>query len=186
MPHGCTGKLVRLVPLDHDRHLENCLRWVNDPDVTENLLIGHRPITRKEELAWFDAMAGGDPGSVIFAIETLDGVHVGQSGIHGIDYHHSRALTGSFIGEASERGKGYGTESAQLRAQFAFESLGLRLLTSAYLEPNPRSAAMQAKVGYVEYGRLPAAYWKNGAWRTEVLTLLTRERWQEMRTKQRA
>ncbi len=35
MAFGWEGALVRLVPLDKDKHLANAMRWLNDPDVTD-------------------------------------------------------------------------------------------------------------------------------------------------------
>jgi hypothetical protein len=32
----------------------------------------------------------------------------------------------------------------------------------------------------VEYGRIPSQFWKRGAYRDHILTLLTRERWMEL------
>ena len=171
------GELVRLVPMDRDRHFENCLRWVNDPEVTTWLAIGDTPVGRKAEAEWFDRMESGSDTNVVFAIETMEGVHVGQSGIHEIDYRNGTAKTGSFLGEASMRGRGYGTDAAKVRSRYCFEVLGLRMLLSEYYGGNEPSSQMQAKAGYVEFGRLPNALWKRGTYRDLVMTYLTRERW---------
>ena len=50
---GLKGEKVRLVPPDKHAHLENSLRWLNDPEVTHYLLmtIG---VTRGMEEEWFD------------------------------------------------------------------------------------------------------------------------------------
>ena len=40
MSYGWEGDKVRLVPLDKDRHLENALRWFNDPTITAWLETG--------------------------------------------------------------------------------------------------------------------------------------------------
>ena len=34
MTYGWEGEKVRLVPLDRDKHLDNALKWFNDPDIT--------------------------------------------------------------------------------------------------------------------------------------------------------
>ena len=46
MPIGWSGENVRLVPLDYERHYENCYRWINDPEVSEWLAVGDEPIGR--------------------------------------------------------------------------------------------------------------------------------------------
>jgi len=71
MANGWEGELVRLVPLDEERHFDNCVKWVNDPDVTEWLLVGDFPITRLAEKEWFERAQKMDPTNVTFMIETL-------------------------------------------------------------------------------------------------------------------
>ena len=60
MAFGWEGDKVRLVPLDRDKHLENALRWLNDPDVTRWMEIGDWPITRGFEVRYFDAADAAD------------------------------------------------------------------------------------------------------------------------------
>lgn len=179
MGFGWSGERVRLVPLDYERHFENCLRWLNDPEVTEGILIGDLPITRLAEKEYFDKNQLVDPTNVSFAIETLDGRHVGQSGIHRINHQHGTAQTGSFIGDPGDRGKGLGTEACVLRAWYCFHVLGLRVIFSEYMEGNAASSRMQEKAGYLECGRKPKALWKRGAHRDLVMTVLTKERFFE-------
>jgi RimJ/RimL family protein N-acetyltransferase len=88
-------------------------------------------------------------------------------------------MTGSFIGSQENRGKGFGSEAARLRAWYCFQVLGLNMIRSGHLEGNEASKRMSEKLGFKEYGRLPQAYWKRGEWRTEVLLYLTREMWLE-------
>lgn len=179
MADGWAGELVRLVAIDRSRHFDNCLKWVNDPDVTEWLAIGDKPMGRAAEEKWFDSAATGG-NSIIFAIETLDGRHIGMSGLHDLNFKHGIAKSGSYIADPSQRGRGYGTDAAKVRARYAFEVLGLRMLTSEYFGGNEGSARMQAKAGYLEYGRLPRAFWKRGEFRDMVFTYLDRDRWQSL------
>ena len=46
MGYGWEGEKIRLVPLDRDKHLENAVRWFNDPEVTRWLETGDWPLTR--------------------------------------------------------------------------------------------------------------------------------------------
>jgi RimJ/RimL family protein N-acetyltransferase len=150
------------------------VRWVNDPVVTEWLLVGDYPITARSERDWFDEASQNKPNEVNFAIETLDGIHLGTSGLVDIDFRHGTATSGSFIGSPDEWGKGYGTDAAKVRAKYAFEVLGLRMLYSRYLEGNVKSARMQAKAGYQIWGVQPKAIWKRGSIRDLVHTYLER------------
>ncbi len=181
MAYGWEGEKVRLVPLDIEKHLENYVQWLNDPEITHGLLIGDLPMTKLAERDWLETIAKDMSGkNIIFAIETLDGKHIGSSGVHQINHVHGDALTGTFIGDRSEWGKGYATDSIRVRSRYCFDVLNLRLLRSAYIEGNERSARMQARAGYVEIGRWPKLLWKRGEYRDEILTCLTRERWLEV------
>jgi RimJ/RimL family protein N-acetyltransferase len=178
MGFGWEGVKVRLVPLDIERHFDNALRWVNDPEVTQGLLIGDMPLTRLDEKEWFEKAMRTGGEDLFFAVETRDGRHIGFSGLHKIEWRHGVAISGTFIGEAADRGKGFGSDAAVVRARYAFEVLNLRLLMSGVLEGNDASVKMLAKAGYRECGRIPKRFWKRGAFRDEVLMVLERERWE--------
>lgn len=179
MAIGWEGELVRLVPLDADKHLANYVEWVNDPEVTDGLLVGDLPMTLLAEREWFDQASRVSKTDVTFAIETLDGRHLGTSGIHQIDFRSGTCVTGSFIGDKTQWGKGYGSDAAKIRAKYCFDVLGLRVLYTAYLEGNDRSRRMSEKNGYRECGRYPKKYWKRGRYRDEVIMYLDRETWQQ-------
>ena len=177
MGYGWEGELVRLVPLDREKHLDNAQRWVNDPEITHNLLIGDFPMTKLAEAEWFDRMSQRGEKEVALAIELLSGEHIGFSGIHAINWKDSTAITGTLIGVQDQWGKGYGSDAARVRTRYAFEVLGLRYLISAVLEGNDRSLAMLKKAGYVECGRYPKRIWKRGRYVDEILLYMTREMW---------
>ena len=174
MGYGWEGKKVRLVPLDKEKHLANAVAWLNDPEVTERMLIGDTPISRLGEEEFFDRTMRGDPAEVTFAVETLAGEHVGFTGLNRIDYRHGVAHTGAIIGRKDLRRQGLGTDLARTRTRYAFEVLGLRMLLSEALEGNEASIRMLKRCGYAEVGRIPRRYFKRGAYRDAVLFALER------------
>lgn len=169
MSPGWRGARVQLVPLERDRHFENCYRWINDPAVTAWTLIGDWPLSRLVEEEWFAQASRANGSDVVFAIETLDGEHIGTAGIHAIDWRHGVAKTGTLIGPAERRGRGFGSEAILLRTRYAFDCLGLRLLLSEVYAENAASLRALAKAGYQQVGRIPRRYWKRGGWRDLVL-----------------
>lgn len=84
-------------------------------------------------------------------------------------------MTGTFIGEKSLWGQGYGTDAARVRIHYAFEVVGLRMLLSGTLQGNERSYKMLTNAGYKEYGRVPKQYWKRGAYRDYILMAISKE-----------
>jgi len=172
MVHGWEGERVRLVPLDRARHLENALDWFNDPRVTAWLETGDWPLTRGAEEEFFRASERPDRTNVQFAIETLDGEHVGFSGLRSVDWQSRVAVSGSVIGRIDRWGEGLGTDSARVRSRYAFEVLGLRMLIATVIADNERSMGMLAAAGYREVGRVPGRYWKRGAFRDQAILVL--------------
>lgn len=177
MEYGWKGTKVQLVPLDHARHFENALAWINTTAVSEWLLVGDDPISRLAQEDWFDRNSRETATNIAFAIELLDGTHIGFSGIHEINRRHGFATTGSLIGRQDLWGQGLGTDAVAVRSHYCFHVLGLRLITSGYLEGNERTPRMLAKNGFSEIGRIPQKYWKRGAYRDEILMAITREDW---------
>ena len=179
MGYGWQGEFVRLVPLDKEKHLDNAVHWLNDPEITQHLLVGDLPMTRLAEAEWFDRNSKGSDDNVAFAIELLNGEHIGFSGVHKINWKDRQASTGTVIGVPEKWSKGFGTDAARVRTRYAFEVLGLRYLTSSVLEGNERSLRMLQRAGYVECGRYPKRIWKRGRFLDEVLLYMNCEMWKE-------
>lgn len=180
MAYGWEGDKIRLVPIDADKHLENAVVWLNDPEVTQWLLIGDMPITRLAEKGYLENMSKSDDGNISFAIETLDGVHIGFAGIHQINRHSGTCSTGTVIGDKNYWGQGIGTDVVRTRARYIFEVLGLRMILTACFSENTASHKMSLKNGLLEYGRIPKRFWKRGAYRDEILLYIDVERWREL------
>jgi len=176
MSYGWEGDKVRLVPLDRDKHLENALKWFNDPEITQWLETGDWPLTRGAEEEFFRAADRQDRANVQFAVESLQGEHVGFSGLRSIDWQSRVAVSGSVIGRKDLWSKGLGGDSVEVRNRYAFEVLGLRLLIATVIADNSRSLTMLAHAGYEEVGRVPKRYWKRGAYRDQVILAVLRPR----------
>ena len=172
MGYGWEGKKIRLVPLDRAKHLENALRWLNDPEVTDWLETGDWPQTRGAEEKYFNAADRSARSSAHFAVESLQGEHVGFSALRSIDWQSRVAVSGSLIGRTDLWGHGLGSDAVAVRNRYAFEVLGLRMLIATVIADNSRSLAMLASAGYQEVGRVPGRYWKRGAYRDQVILAL--------------
>lgn len=178
MPFGWEGNKVRLVPLDKERHFANCVRWLNDPTITEWTLVGDLPLTNAAEEEFFERVCKDTSTDVLFAIETLEEEHIGIAGIHSIDYRHGVAITGTLIGRKQFHRRGYGSDAIAIRTRYAFDVLGLRLLLTEVLAGNIGSLKAVQHCGYREVGRTPARWWKRGAYHDSVHLALTHDEWQ--------
>ena len=158
-------------------------RWINDPEVTQNLSLTF-PVTLGKEKEYVDsAIAAFDkpfPTKQSFSICLVSTDElIGSMTLDNINWVHRTATTGAFIGPTKYRGLGYGRAAKHLLLQYAFHRLGLRKVTSSAKSNNEHSLAYQAKTGYVEAGRLRDQYWQNGQYVDSILTECHREDWEQ-------
>ena len=160
---GIQGQRIRLLPLDAALHLDNYLRWFNDPEVTR-YLSRSLPMTRPEEEAFFKRPPSHPPTDVVWAVHDEHDRHIGGTGLHRIDWLNRSALSGTVIGEKSAWRQGYGTEIMRLRTRWAFEELGLHRIESECFVDNEGSAACLERAGYRRIGTAREKHYRNGRW----------------------
>lgn len=165
---GVQGERVRFVPLDLDLHLENYLRWFNDPEVTR-FLSRNLPMTRLAEEKFFSRPPSNPPTDVVWAVHDEKGRHIGGTGLHGIDWMNRSATSGTVIGAKDAWNRGYGGEIMRVRTRWAFEELGLRRIESECFAGNVGSATCLERAGYRKVGVAREKYWRGGRWHDAIL-----------------
>jgi RimJ/RimL family protein N-acetyltransferase len=158
---GLRGERVRLVPSEADQHLDNALRWFNDPEVTA-LLDYFWGVTRRQEVAFFEQVAANRDNDLHWAILNENDRHIGFIGLHTIDWRNRSARGGLLIGERSVWGLGYASDAVNTRTRFAFEQLGLHRIEGHTL--NPAMRRVYHKCGYRHEGTARKLRWRNGQW----------------------
>jgi hypothetical protein len=86
MAYGWVGEKVRLVPLERERHLENAVKWFNDPEVTRWTARGDWPLTKIAEERFFELADSDQRQNLHFAVENIEGQHIGFSSLGNIDW----------------------------------------------------------------------------------------------------
>jgi len=168
------GKNVNLRLLDED-DVPTITRWTNDSEVTQFIRLVY-PMTLEQELEYVRSMTG-KTDRIILAIETKEGVYIGNMGLHKIDLISRIASTGAIIGEKEYWGKGYGSEAKMLLLNYAFNTLNLRKIASSAISFNERSVNYQKKTGAVVEGTRKNQFYKNGQYWDEVLLSIFKEDW---------
>ncbi len=154
------GSRVWLRPLERT-DAPNILPWINDPEVTRNLLL-HRPMNIQAEEAFIEDTAR-DPHAVVLAIANRDvDKLIGVTGLQPIDFQSRQAQFGIFIGDRNERGKGLGTEATSLITRYAFDTLNLHRVWLHVVEANVAAIRCYEKVGYRREGLLREAFYREG------------------------
>ncbi len=168
------GSLVRLRALEKT-DLERDHRWMNDHEVTQYLLSRY-PISLAAEEKWLEENSGSSFGGVRLAIETKDGVHIGNLDLRHVDPQDRRAALGIMIGEKEYWGRGYGTDAIRTLLRLAFGEMNLNRVWLTVHEFNERAIACYRKCGFREEGRLRQDRYSQGRyWDTLIMGVLRDE-----------
>ncbi len=148
------SKRVRLRRVDPVNDLNDRFRWMNDPQVVRYL--GMRParLSRDEVRKYLEKCATESADLVEFAIETLDGRHIGGCTLRGFNHVAQVAEFAIAIGEADYRGKGFGTEVSHLMLKIAFEEFNLNRVWLTVNEENIAGIKAYEKAGFAKEGLL--------------------------------
>ena len=173
------GKKVRLRAIERE-DLANCVRWLNDRDVTQ-FLIQSSPMSKAMEEKWFDSQMDISPTSgQVLAIEALDGdrwIYIGNTGLHNVEPVTREAEFGIFIGEKSYWNKGYGREATLLTLKHGFEDLNLNRIFLFVFESNQRGIAAYKAAGFVQEGLLREAIYKDGRYYNVLVMSVLHSEW---------
>jgi len=137
------GKNVSLVPGTNAMWHEFFSRYAADPMMDAMPFVYQQDICemayekRKNDATreYFSIMAGGEL--------------VGQIYLKHIDWNEKSAEFGIALINDSVKGKGYGAEAIELLTEYAFDVLGLEVMTANSVLRNVRSQHVLEKVGFV-------------------------------------
>ncbi len=121
------------------------------------------------------ALRKPSPKRRAFAIETLDGRHIGNCVYYNIDRGKGEAELGIMIGEKDCWDRGYGTDAVGALVDYIFTETGLLRIYLKTLDWNGRAQRCFIKSGFTPFGETE----KNGS--RFVLMEVKREGWQKER-----
>ena len=160
-------RLRALEPSD----LARSLAWVNDPEIarfTGTLF----PISMAEEQAWYERLRS-DTSMRVLAIETADGVHIGNGGFRDLQPVARKAELFLYIGDRSRQNAGLGTAAITELLRFGFQKLNLHRIWVRVFAYNERALAAFEKCGFTREGLLRDDQFREGRYHdTHVLSLL--------------
>lgn len=114
-----------------------------------------------------------------FAIEALDGTHVGRINLLNDDEKNGTFGMGILI-DRDFRGKGYGTAAMKILLKYAFMERRLNKYCGSIIEGNVGSTVMHRKLGCEQEGLCKQNIYTNGRYYNEVLFGLTKEDYLKM------
>jgi RimJ/RimL family protein N-acetyltransferase len=168
------GERLYLRPLE-EADIPTCLRWINDPEVTRTLMM-YRPLNELREREWFQGQYKDDHNIILAITLKEQDRHIGNVGLHRIDWKNREGELGIMIGEKDEWDKGYGSEAISLVLGYGFDRLNLHRICLRVYENNPRAQRCYEKAGFRREGAMRESAFSEGRyWDTIFMGILDRE-----------
>lgn len=122
------------------------IAWRNKDFVRRNFIY-QKPFTTEGHYRWIEEQV--KPGHVVqFIICLADGREIGSVYFRDIDRTAQTAEYGIFIGEEDALGCGYGSQTARLALEYAFEKLQLHRVFLRFLEGNEGARKSYENAGF--------------------------------------
>jgi RimJ/RimL family protein N-acetyltransferase len=156
----------------------NDYSWESDPELTQ--LDAARTLNVPFDqylLQYADELRFPFLNSCRFAIETLDGKHIGNCTCYEINPRKAEAQVGIMIGDKNYWNKGYGADVLDTLVGYIYDTSSFNRLYLKTLEWNKRAQKCFAKCGFTFCGTLKRDGYKF------LLMELKREDWEKRRGK---
>ncbi len=152
--------------------------WRTDPELARLDATPPLTITFPQYLSDYTSQLGYSASTRHpFAIDTLDGKHIGNCVYYGVNEIRGEAELGIMIGNRDCWDKGYGADAATTLVSYIFHQTSLKRIYLKTLDWNGRAQKCFQKCGFTPYGRLV----KDGF--SFVLMEIHRKQWKEQQTK---
>ncbi len=152
--------------------------WETDPELAQLDAVPIVATTFSQYLSdYADTLRNSAPTSHQFAVDTLDGKHIGNCSYYNVSETKGEAELGIMIGNRDYWNKGCGTDAVTTLVNHIFCQTNLNRIYLKTLEANIRAQKCFPKCGFTPYGHLV----KDGF--SFVLMEIYRNRQQEQQTK---
>lgn len=156
------GKRIHLRALTSKDLDARYFEWFNDQ--ASDVFTDHAlwPNTRARMETFLERVTRGEQDLVLAIVTRRGDRHIGNIGLHRINWVHRRAEMAILIGEAAFRSRGYGREAIQLLAAYAFNKLNLNRLGLGVVDGNAAAIRAYGGVGFVQEGRFEQHFHRGG------------------------
>jgi RimJ/RimL family protein N-acetyltransferase len=175
------GERICLAPIDRENDASVESKWAQDGEYLRLLNLEPAlpaPAERiKKRYESIEKEVEQDKNLFYFTIRLrTDDRLIGFARIYRIGWAMQYGSAQLGIGDAGERGKGYGSEALELLLRYAFGEINLFRVEASIPEYNPVALHLFRKAGFSEEARLRQALYRNGRrWDTFYLGLLAEE-----------
>ncbi len=172
------GERVRLRPVQ-ESDLPRFVEWLADREMTRWLAAMGDPPTLDNEYEWYERRRS-DPESVMWSIETLDGLLLGNVELR-LTPRAWRAEMGIAIQDKTQWSQGYGTDAVRLVLGHAFRELKLNRVELTTDEANARAIRCYEKCGFEREGLLRQHRLIDEKFGNTVVMAVLRAEWLDVR-----
>ena len=156
--------------------LERTHKWHTDPSLYKTLASNFHFVSRSAEETWLKQKCAFSKNEINLAIclkDTSD--HIGNIYLRDIDRISQRGTLHIFIGDAENRGKGYGQSAIRQLISYAFDELNLQKIWLTILAKNTVARHIYEKCGFIVEGTLKRHVYKNGQFKDVICMGLCRD-----------
>ncbi len=151
--------------------------WGTDPELAHLDAAPLLTITFQEYLSDYASQLRYPPSSRHqFAIDTLDGKHIGNCVYYGVNETKGEAELGIMIGNRNRWDKGYGVDAVTTLVSYIFHQTNFKRIYLKTLDSNSRAQKCFQKCGFTPYRHLA----RDGF--SFVLMQLHRKQWEKQQT----
>jgi RimJ/RimL family protein N-acetyltransferase len=154
--------------------LETLRKMHNDPSTYMNIL-SIDFVDEEDQLEWWKGLHKNrtDQRYALCFSLSPDEV-IGRLRIQNINHLHKNCEIGLDL-IVDYRGRGLGTKCYRMVLKYLFEQLNMNMVYLKVAEFNDKAKSTYAKVGFVETGRFPKYFFRNGRYYDYILMSITRE-----------
>jgi spore coat polysaccharide biosynthesis protein SpsF len=156
------GDRIHLRPLSEEDARGPWVDWFNDQQVTQAMFHGAFPATVESHLAFLRRVTSSATDLVLAIIETQTARHIGNVGLHDINWIDRKAEVGIIIGDRTAHGQGYGTDVLRTIVRHAFDRLTLNKLWAAMHASNQAAVRAFESAGFRVEARLSQEVFRDG------------------------
>lgn len=140
--------LISFLDIPYEVQMET-RKWRNSEQIAKYFKIPY--ITENVHKNWLNSLKQEKPKTVAFLIKK-DGINVGVTYFHSIDYDHKFADWGIYIYPSSFCGLGIGTIVLDKCLDFARQNLDLSFLYLDVMKDNLKAVKLYEKFGFIFVG----------------------------------
>ncbi len=179
------GKRLYFRGLEKSDLGKNYFQWLNDQEVTQYMYNGMFPNTKGRMKDFYNEVVDQQKHVVFAIIDKRVDRHIGNVGIHRINWKNGIGEYGIIIGEKKYHGKGYGEEATRMILDYIFRRVGLRRVWLGVHEAHKKAIAIYKKVGFKIEGCLRKEIYTDGQWHDRLIMGIMREEYLKKAGKKR-